>query len=420
MISFLLLLFAFAVSETVPVITVADSINPGTSDYIMSNIEAAEKKKSPFLILELDTPGGLVDTTRILIQRMLASPIPIVIFVSPKGAHAGSAGALITLASDIAVMAPATNIGAAHPVAAGGEQMDKVMSQKMAEDLAAYAESLADLKGRNAEWAKKAVTKSSSIAAEKAKEMQVIDLIVEDLPALLKKLENYSLRKSKRGVTQLPAGPFSIERIPPTLRQKVISFFANPNIAYLMMSAAGICLWIELTHPGLVVPGVLGVLCGILSLISFQMLPIHTGALLLVLAGLIGLFLEILLPTHGILGVGGVISFVVGSLYLMNTDLSDLQISLSLILPVALALGGICIAITYLVVRSRKLKSTSGTHAFIGELAVVQELVTPTAGKVLIQGEIWEGRSQEGRQILKGETVRVTAVQNMVLIVDKV
>jgi membrane-bound serine protease (ClpP class) len=235
----------------VPVVEIPDSINPGTADYLISQIENAERQKSPLLLLRMDTPGGLLSSTREIIQRMLNSPVLIVVFIGPQGAHAGSAGALITLASDVAVMAPSTNIGAAHPVTGNGSDMDKTMAQKVTNDTAAFAEGVAKSKGRNAVWAVKAVKDSASITSEEALKEGVIDFIANDISEIFKKLPGFKLKKAKKyGLNTFESVPtltFTSRAATMTIKQKLLAFFSDPNLSYLIMSLGGLCLWIELS-----------------------------------------------------------------------------------------------------------------------------------------------------------------------------
>lgn len=407
-----------ATAASVPVLEVADSINPGTADYIMRNIEAADKTNAPFLILRLDTPGGLLNSTRQIVQTMLAAKIPIVVFVAPKGAHAGSAGALITLAADVAAMAPGTNIGAAHPVLGNGEKIDDTMRDKITSDTAAFAESIAKAKGRNTAWAIESVKKSVSVIADQALKDGVIDLIAEDTDDLMKKLSGFRLRVPKGSVVQLPETAPAAQSILMNLKQRLVSFFADPNLAYLIMTLGGLCLWVELSHPGLIFPGVLGAVCIILSLISFQALPISYGALGLVFVGMAMIVAELFLPTYGLLGAGGIACFIFGSLFLMDTSSPEFQISLGLILPTAAVLAGAAFVLGMLIFETRKVKPRSGMEALVGQFGEVRESLSETPGKVFLHGEIWNAVSLDGSEFKKGAIVVVSEVKDLLLIVS--
>jgi len=424
-IAFALLTLATAGSATdtvgsalnAPLLTVADTINPGSADYVVSGIHAAEAAGAPFLVIQLDTPGGLLSTTRQIVQAMLNAKIPIVVFISPRGAQAGSAGALITFAADVAAMAPGTNIGAAHPVSPGAEKTADKMEQKVANDTAAFAESLAAAKGRNKEWASNAVLKSASIPSDEAVRLNVVDFVVEDLVALSEKLRGHKLRVAKHGIRALPDEAPALRSVDPGIKHRVISFFANPSIAYVIMSFGGLCLWIELSHPGLILPGVMGVLCVLLSLVSFQMLPIDYGALALILAGMAMLVAELFVPSFGALGLGGLVAFVVGSLYLMDTQVPEFRISLTLILPTAAALAAFSLALGWLVLKSRRERVRSGNATLIGEFGEVREALSGSEGQVFVQGELWGAVSIDGAPIARGIVVEVREVRGLRLIV---
>jgi len=425
---FLFLIFAtFTLAEEVfageiHLLTVADTINPGTGDYIIHGIKAAEAEAATAVILQLDTPGGLLSTTRLIIQEMLNTQVPVIVFIAPRGAHAGSAGALITFAADIAVMAPGTNIGAAHPVSAGGgdgDAQDKTMIEKVANDTAAFAEGLAKAKGRNTEWAVKAVRNSASIIADEALKLQVIDLIAEDVPDLLTKIAGFRFKVAKRGVSALPATLPALKPVKMSVKHRMVSFFADPNLAYLILTLGGLCIWLELSHPGLIFPGVVGVFSILLSLIAFQMLPISYGALGFIFVGLAMVIAELYLPTYGLLGLGGLLAFVLGSLFLMDTDVPAFQLSLGLILPTAAVLAGGAFLIGSLVMETRKTKKYSGLEALIGEQAAVKETVTPHAGRVFVQGELWNAVSATEASIPVGEPVTVSEVRKLVLVVRR-
>jgi membrane-bound serine protease (ClpP class) len=417
----LLLLFCLPsllwAAEMAPVLTVADSINPGTGDYLVNGIEEAEKARVPYLVIHLDTPGGLLSTTRLIVQKMLASTVPIVVFVGPRGAHAGSAGALITFAADIAAMAPATNIGAAHPVVAGGGETDKTMATKMVNDTAAFAESVAKARGRNTTVAIQTVRASASLIADQALAQGVIDLIAEDLPDLRAKLTGFRLRVARGSLTTLPAQTVELTPRPMALKYRIVSFFADPNLAYLIMSLGALCLWIELTHPGMILPGAVGTLCILVSMVSFQLLPISYGALALIFVGLGFIVAELFLPTYGILGVAGMASFIFGSLFLMDTTAPQYQVSLKLIFPTAAALSAAAVWISLSVLRAQKRRHLSGTEALVGELGQVRETVSESKGKVFVQGELWNAKSETGATLSKGSVVVVRQVDHLELVV---
>ena len=409
-------LATFAESK-VPVIQIADTINPGTADYIITEIEQAEKLGAPFLILQLDTPGGLLNSTRQIIQAMLNSHIPIVVWVGPKGAQAGSAGALITFAADISAMAPGTNIGAAHPVEGSGQVQDKVLAEKITNDTAAFAESLARVKGRNIEWAQSSVRNSSAISSEEALKLKVVDLIANDLDDLEIKLRGFASHTSKNAKIPLPAVKSTLNIIKPTLKQQVVSFFANPTLAYLILSFGALCLWIELSHPGIFFPGILGALCLLISLVSFQLLPIRLGALGMLLLGIILLIIELYVPSYGALGVGGILAFVLGSLYLMDTTIPEFQISTLLIFPVATCFAIVVCILSFILLKTRRLKVTDSYLSLVGLFTEANTDITERTGNVFLNGELWSARTADGTLISKNSKVLVQQVNGLVLTV---
>ncbi|MBI4404981.1 MAG: nodulation protein NfeD [Deltaproteobacteria bacterium] len=413
------ILFARSLSASqVPILTLSDTVNPGTADYVVTQVDAAERSKAPYLIIEMDTPGGLLNSTRTIVQKMLNSSIPIVVFISPKGAHAGSAGALITLAADVAAMAPGTNIGAAHPVAPGSEKLEKTMEDKITNDTAAFAESLAKAKGRNTEVAAQMVRKSTSLIAEEALKQGVVDLIAEDMADLTSKLRGWKLKVPKATVTALPQAEVIKVPSPMSIKQRLVSFFSDPNIAYLILSLGALCIWIELSHPGLVLPAVIGGICIVLSLISFQTLPIHYGALAMILLGFILIIAELFVPAFGSLGIGGIVCFVLGSLFLMDTNAPEFQISLKIILPTAAVLASFAFLLSVVVFRSRNLKLQSGLEALVGTPAEVKETVTASSGMVFVNGALWKAVSKNNELFDVGHKVVVVEVRGMLLVVQ--
>jgi len=406
-------------APVVPLLKISDTINPGTADFIINEIRFSNERKDPLLILQLDTPGGLLTSTRQIIQSMLNSTTPIVVWVGPRGAQAGSAGALITFAADVAVMATGSNIGAAHPVQGGGQPMDKTLSDKLTNDTAAFAEGLAKTKGRNTEWARQAVTESRSIPSDEALRLNVIDFIADDIQSLEQKLLGYQLKTPKGSLSQLSSTPFQPQEHSPTLKQQVVSFFANPSLAYLILALGGLCIWIELSHPGLILPGVLGGLCVLISLVSFQLLPIRFGALGLLLFGMALLIAELFATSYGILGIGGILSFILGSLFLMDTNVPEFQIPLNLVLSVSTCLALAIFALSYLVLKTYHLKIKEHYLSLIGLSAQATEDITPSSGTAFIQGELWKARTCDGQEVKKGNWFEVKEVKGLVLIVQK-
>ncbi len=402
-------------APAVTVATIAAPITPVTADYLASAIERAEEDKASLLVVELDTPGGLDSAMRQMVQAILSSKVPVAVFVSPSGARAASAGVLITLASDIAAMAPGTNIGAAHPVNVGGGTMDNTMSKKVENDAAAYARSLAARSGRNADWAESAVRESASLSAKDAFEKKVVDLVVSDLRELLERVDGREVRKGD-SVLVVRTKEARIDRFPMGLRHRVLAALADPNIAYILLMIGIYGIYFELASPGAVFPGVVGGISLVLGFYALQTLSANYAGFLLILLSVILFFLELKIQSHGALAIGGIVAMTLGSLMLFRTSAEPfLRVSWS-VLVTMIALSAVFFGVIIsLAVRSQFRKPATGFEGMIGETG---EAVTDIdgKGKVQVVGELWDARSD--RPVRKGEPVTVKAVQGMTLIVE--
>ncbi|NQT34705.1 nodulation protein NfeD [bacterium] len=421
----LLLLASSARAGVVHKIRIDGIINPVSSVFIIEAVDRAEDEGAEALLIELDTPGGLLEATRDIVQRFLASKVPIIVYVSPAGARAGSAGVFITLASHIAVMAPGTNIGAAHPVTIGGGGMpgqDKpdsastsIMSDKMTNDAAALIRSIAEQRGRNMEWAEKAVRESDAITATDALEKNVIDLIASNVDSLLEAIDGriVKLVDEERTLNTLR---ISIKIFEMSWREKIFDKLSDPNIAYIFMMLGIYGLIYELANPGAIFPGVVGVICLLLAFFAFQTLPINLVGLLLILFGIILLILEIKVTSFGVLTVGGAGSLLLGSLMLIDTDVPLLKVSLSVIIPSVVITVLFALFAVGLGIRAQSRKVTTGKEGLIGEIGEALSDLDPE-GKVLVCGEYWKAEST-GVKISKGQSVKVTALGKMLLRVE--
>lgn len=399
----------------VDVVTYDGVINPVAAEFLTKAIEIATEDHAEALIIQLDTPGGLDTSMRIIIKEISASEIPIVLYVSPTGARAASAGVFITLASHIAAMAPGTNIGAAHPVAMGGGEMDKEMKKKVENDAAAYIKSIAEKRGRNVTWAEDAVRKSVSVTEKDAVKLKVIDLIAEDLPTLLKAIDGRTVEIAKGKVT-LATKNATVKTIPMSFRFKVLSALSDPNIAYILMLLGIYGLIFELSNPGSILPGVVGGISLILAFYAFQTLPINYAGFLLILLAIILFIAEIKVPSYGLLTVGGVISMILGSLMLITTDVPGLKISLYVILPTALLTAGFFVLVIGMAWRAHQKKPVTGIEALIGMEGIAKTEIHPR-GTVFLQGELWEAISEE--PIKEGETIVVQGLDGLKLLVKR-
>jgi membrane-bound serine protease (ClpP class) len=393
----------------VDLIKIDGSINPAVDDFIRESIGRAKTNGARALIIQLDTPGGLVDSTRTIVKEMLAAPVPVIVYVAPGGARAGSAGVFITMAAHVAAMAPTTNIGAAHPVAGGGQEVKGVMGEKIENDIAAFSETIAQRRGRNAEWAIQAVRKSVSITEKEALKINVIDVVAKDIDDLLKQAHGRKVDLDGRPLV-LDFKDIRIDRYEMSLKQKLINALADPNIAYLLMMAGLLGLYMEFSHPGVFFPGVAGAICLILALTAFQVLPINYAGLGLIFLGIALLVGEAFAPSFGVLGIGGVISLGLGSFFLFDTEGSDLVVNRSIIFAAVGTLGAFVLAVSYLVFRSQQSRPSLGMEGLVGEIGEVKSKLSPS-GKIFVHGEHWNARADGDVEV--GEKVEVIGYEGM-------
>jgi membrane-bound serine protease (ClpP class) len=405
------LLFVFVLPGWTSIyrIIVDAPVHPISSEYITRSIEKAERDESPLLILVLNTPGGLDSSMREIIAKILASNVPVVTYVAPGGARAASAGFYIGIASDLFVMAPGTNTGAAHPVGISitGQAMDKTMEEKVTHDAASYIKTLAEKRGRNVQAAEDAVRKSLSYTENEALDKGLIDLVAASEQEIIEYFDGRVIKRFNGEEATLELKGETIIDIPMTARQKFLITISNPNLAYILLMIGLLGLYFEFSHPGAILPGVLGGISLLLAIFSFQILPLNYVALILILLA-IGLFiLEVKVQSYGILGIGGVIAMVIGSVMLINSPLPELQPSLTFIIPVAIGLSLIFFFLLFLVVRSHSRKAVTGKEGLIGEVGLAQTDLSPE-GKVFVHGEIWNAEAVG--PIAKGSKVKVVRV----------
>ena len=337
-----------------PVVYLLDvdgTINPALSDYIIKGIEKAKENNAACVIIRMDTPGGVVTTTKTIIKDMMNAKLPIVVYVAPSGSSATSAGALITMGADVAAMAPGTNIGAAHPVGGGGQQIDAVMSEKVVNDLTAYMRGIVDKKGRNAAWAEKAIRESVSITDKEALANNVIDLIADSVPDLLEKLDGRKIEKEGSSLVFKTKGA-RVERMVPGLRFKILDVIANPNVAYILMMIGGLGIMMELYHPGMIFPGVAGGICLLLSFFALQVLPVNYVGILLIILSVILFIMELKIASYGLLSVGAIVSLTLGSVMLFETEEAAMRVSWTVIVPIVTTVSAFFIFALGLVVRA--------------------------------------------------------------------
>jgi membrane-bound serine protease (ClpP class) len=393
-------------------------IHPVSAEYLTEAIDEADTTGAEVVVFVLRTPGGLLDSTRTIVSRMITSRAPVAVFVAPSGARAASAGFILALASDIAVMAPGTHIGAAHPVAGGGEQLDETMSSKVASDTAAYARTLAEARGRNVVLSAEAVLQSRAFTHSEARDASppLIDLVASDLDALLRELDGRTVRRFDGRMVTLTTANATVRRIDMTRRQQFLSAIAHPQIAYLLMTFGILGLTIELWSPGLIAPGVIGGLCLLLAFFALQVVPIATAGMLLILFGIALLILELKVPSFGVLGLGGVAALVMGSI-VATRDVPGVPVSLGTIVPAALGLAVAVLLLGRLAMKAQQKPPETGVEAMLNETGRTRMNLTPgAAGQIDVHGEIWTAVSHV--PIAAGVPVRIVAMQGLTMVVE--
>jgi membrane-bound serine protease (ClpP class) len=400
----------------VSLIELDSAITPVTVRLLAGAIERAQADGAQALVVQLNTPGGLERSMRSMVQSILGSPVPVIVYVAPTGARAASAGVFITMAAHVAAMAPATNIGAAHPVTIGGGA-DKEMIKKVENDAAAFARTIAAERGRNAEWAEKAVRSSVSATEREAVKLKVVDLVAESVPDLLVKIDGRTVKTAKGPVT-LATRDAPVRVIEVRFRDKFLALISDPNVAYLLMMAGMLGVFFELSNPGAILPGVIGGICLILAFYAFQSLPVNWAGLLLILFGVVLLIAEIKVVSHGVLAIGGVIAMLLGSLMLYDTpETTGIRLSWYVIGPAVGTTAGLVFFAVSMGIRALYRPSVTGESAMVGRRAVVRSALAPE-GQVLIDGELWRAVSPDGR-IEAGEAVQITAVDGLTLTVTR-
>jgi len=393
------------------IIEMEGPISPGTATFMTRGMKEAETRGSSLIIIRLDTPGGLASSMRTMVKAIMNSRIPVAVYVAPKGAGAASAGVMVTVSAHIAAMAPSTNIGAAHPVAAGGKDIEKTMSEKVVNDMASYGRGIAQAKGRNGEWVEQAIRESVSITADEAVKKNVVDLVAEDVDELLELIDGREITLQGSKIT-LKTKDFKKRYYHPGVRDKILKIISDPNIAYILMMIGLAGLYFELAHPGVIFPGVIGAISLILAFYSFQTLPVNYAGLLLIILGIVFFIAEVKVTSYGVLSLGGLTSLTLGSIMLFE----DVGVSLSLMMPTLVLVGGFFIGVSTLAFRAYRSKPKSGIEGMIGKVGLVKETIDPE-GLVFVHGEYWRAKASE--KIEPGEDVEVESVQGLVLNVKR-
>jgi membrane-bound serine protease (ClpP class) len=398
-------------TNEVIIIRVADAISPATADFIHHGIKTSEKQQVACLIIELDTPGGLAESMHKIVQDILASTVPVAVYVAPSGARAASAGVMITMAADIAAMAPGTNIGAAHPVGAGGQEIEGKMSEKVVNDMVAQAKSVAERRGRNAQWVERAIRESVSATDTEALKENVIDLIARDTDDLIRQINGRAI--AGKGALHLDA-PKKIV-LEEGLRTKILKTISNPNIAYILLMIGLAGLYFEFSHPGAVFPGVVGGICLVLAFFALQTLPVNYAGVILIVLAIIFFIMEMKIASYGLLSVAGIISLLLGSLMLFEGEGPADRISWGVLTPTLIVVSGFFTAVAFLVFRSQVSKPVTGSAGLVGEIGVVRKALTPR-GKVFVHGELWNAEART--PIDEHVQVRVVKVTGLLLEVE--
>jgi len=391
-------------------------INPITSQYVVGGIEDAEAEEAECLILQLDTPGGLDTSMRDIIRKMLNSPIPVIVYVSPSGGRAASAGVFITLASNIAAMAPGTNIGAAHPVVMGEGEIDEEMKAKMENDAAAYIKSIAEKRGRNVQWAEKAVRESASITEQEAIEIGIIEFIANDVEELIEIIDGVRVTTAS-GEKVLNTKDAEIIPVNMTFKDLFLHSLTNPNIAYILLFLGIYGILGEFSNPGSLFPGIVGGISLILAFVAFQSIPINYGGLLLIIFGVVLFVIEVYTPTFGLLTAGGVTSLILGSFMLSKSTAPFLRISLGLIISMSLATAAFFVFALSKGIKIQWKKPVTGREGLLGKVGIAKTDLAPE-GTIFIHGERWQACAED-ETIKEGEEVEVLEVKGLNLIVKK-
>jgi len=386
-------------------------ISPATATFLTRGLERAEDRGSALVVIRLDTPGGLASSMRTMVKAILNSQVPVVVYVSPQGAGAASAGVMVTVAAHVAAMAPGTNIGAAHPVTAGGKDMEKTMTEKVVNDMASYGRGIAQQKGRNAEWVEKAIRESVSITADEAVKKNVVDLVAANVDELLKLLDGREITLREGKITLKTEG-LAKYRYQPGMRDRILQTISDPNIAYILFLIGLAGLYFELSHPGAIFPGVIGAISLILAFYSFQTLPVNYAGLLLIALAIIFFIAEIKVSSYGALSLGGLVSLTLGSIMLFE----DLKVSLKLMAPTIGLVGGFFVIVASLAFRAYRSKPASGMDGLIGEIGLVKETIDPE-GRVFVHGEYWRATARE--KIEADERVEVEGADGLILKVKR-
>jgi membrane-bound serine protease (ClpP class) len=398
------------------VIHLNDTIQPVSADYVARGLDAAAAQHANAALIEINTPGGLLDSVRQMVGKIIASPVPVIVYVAPSGSRAGSAGFFLLEAADVAAMAPGSNAGAAHPVVEGGK-LDDIMKQKLENDTAAFLRSYVARRGRNVTAAEDAVRASKSYSDSEALQLKLIDLIAPDDATLLNTLDGRTITRFDGSKVTLHTRDAQLISVDPTLRENILDRLTDPNLAVLLFVVGGLLIYVEFNAPGTIIPGTLGTIMVLLALFALNLLPVRYTSVMLLAAAFVLLILEAKFASHGILAAAGIASLVIGALTLVDGPIPELRVHLATALSTGLAFGLITVFLLRLALRARRSKVRMGGDAMIGQIAVVTQPLAPT-GQVLVNGEIWQAESTS--PVAPGEQVRVRGLRDLTLLVERV
>jgi membrane-bound serine protease (ClpP class) len=407
---------ALAQGNHVVVLHLDDTIQPVSADYLKRGIDLAAEQRAAAILVELNTPGGLLDSTREMVGYILSSPSPVIVYVAPAGSRAGSAGFFIMESADIAAMAPGTNAGAAHPVVELGK-IDDVMKQKILNDSLAFLRSYVSLRGRNVDAAQDAVTNSKSYTDAEAQQLHLVDVVAPDERALLDAIDGRAVKRFNGSTQVLHTRGASLVAVEPTVREEIMDRLMDPNLAVLILLAGALLIYLEFNTPGTIIPGALGTLLVLLALFSLNLLPVRYTALALIVGALALMVLEAKFPSHGVLAVAGTVALVLGTLTLVAGPIPQLRVQVATAVATGLAFGLITTFLVRIAVRARRNKVMIGPEALVGAIGIAQQPISPQ-GQILVHGELWQAESES--PVSPGEHVRVRAVRGLTLLVEVV
>jgi membrane-bound serine protease (ClpP class) len=411
----LLCAVALPTSAQVLKIVINDTIHPITDEYIGRALSAAEQNKDQAVLIELNTPGGLLESTRDIMEKILASPVPVIVYVTPSGSRAASAGFFILESADVAVMAPATNTGAAHPVTIGGGKMDEVMKQKVENDSAAFMRSVASKRGRNVEVAESAVRESKSFTEQEALSQKLIDYIAPTEQDLFKQMQGKLIKRFNGQTVTLNLVNQPVVRFQMTLKQRILAFIMDPNIAFILLAVGALALYAEFNHPGAVLPGTVGLIFILLAAFALNLLPTRFAALALIIGAFVLFALEAKFASHGVLTIGGIVLLTLGALLLVDAPIPEMRVHLLTALSVSIPLGIITAFLMSIALKARRNKVVTGAQGLVGEIGIAQTALAPQ-GKVFVHGELWDAISSVN--LPAGERVVVRSVDGLELQVE--